>query len=155
MSDVKPILMEKPEHFEGAHDDIERFLGDCKTYFEVFRQHYMQYPTLMVVFVTSLFRGTAQDWWVHLHNEYEYTPEGSGDYNDDDKNAPFNSRPRYRFPDWVKFVRMVREQFRNPTIELVPEKKMGELKMMGPAYLFFRQMEREAKLANRLDDQSD
>ncbi len=40
------------------------------------------------------------------------------------------------------------------TIELVHKKKMGELKMTGPAYLFFRQMECEAKLANRLDDQS-
>ncbi len=36
MSDVKPLLMEKPQYFEGAHDDIEHFLGDCKTYFEVF-----------------------------------------------------------------------------------------------------------------------
>ncbi len=36
MSEVKPALMEKPEHFEGAHDNIERFLGDCLTYFEVF-----------------------------------------------------------------------------------------------------------------------
>ncbi len=31
---------------------------------------------------------------------------------------------------------------------------MGELRMTGPAYLFFQKMEREAKLANRLDDQS-
>ncbi len=37
MSDVKPMFMEKPEHFEGAHNDIKRFIGDCKTYFEVFR----------------------------------------------------------------------------------------------------------------------
>lgn len=36
-SDVKPILMDKPEPFEGAHDDIECFIGDCETYFEVFR----------------------------------------------------------------------------------------------------------------------
>ncbi len=43
---------------------------------------------------------------------------------------------------------MVREQFRDPAIELVHEKKMGKLRMTGPAYLFFRQMEREAKLAN-------
>ncbi len=40
-----------------------------------------------------------------------------------------------------------------PRIELVHEKNMGELRMTGPAYLFFRRMEREAKLANRLDDQ--
>ncbi len=32
---------------------------------------------------------------------------------------------------------------------------MGELRMTGPTYLFFRKMEREAKLANRLHDQSE
>ncbi len=31
MNGIKPILMEKPQYFEGAHDDIERFLGDCET----------------------------------------------------------------------------------------------------------------------------
>ncbi len=63
--------------------------------------------------------------------------------------------PRYQFPDWAEFSRLVCEQFQDPTIELVHEKKMGKLKMTGPAYLFFRQMEREAKLANHLDDQTD
>ncbi len=137
MSDVKPLLMEKPQYFEGAHDNIERFLGDCMTYFEVFRRHYMQHPALMVVFATSFFRGAAQDWWVHLRDEYEYTPEGTGDYDDEDPDAPFNGSPRYRFPDWMEFTRLVHEQFRDPAIELVHEKKMGELRMMGPAYLFF------------------
>ncbi len=95
MSGVKPIFMKKPEHFKGAHDDIEHFIGDCKTYFEVFRYHYMQHPTLMVVFAISLMRGAAQDWWVHLRDEYEYTP------TDDDKDdAPFNGGPRYRFLKW-------------------------------------------------------
>ncbi len=153
MSGVKPIFMEKPEHFKGAHNDIERFIGDCKTYFKVFQYHYMQHPALMVVFATSLMRGAAQDWWVHLRDEYKYTPTNNED--DDEDDPPFDSGPRYRFPDWNKFISMVREQFRDPAIELVHEKKMGELRMMGPAYLFFRQMEREAKLANRLDDQSD
>ncbi len=153
MSGVKPILMEKPQYFEGAHDDIERFLGDCKTYFEVFRHYYRQHPALMVVLASSLLRGEAQDWWVHLREEYEYTPEGTGDYDDDDEDAPYNSGPRYRFPDWEEFARLVREQFRDPAIELVHEKRMGELRMTGPAYLFFRKMEREAKLANRLHDQ--
>ncbi len=153
MSGVKPILMEKPQYFEGAHDDIERFLGDCKTYFEVFRYHYRQHPALMVVLASSLLRGEAQDWWVHLRDEYEYTPEGTGDYDDNDEDAPFNGGQRYRFPDWEEFARLVCMQFRDPTIELVHEKKMGELRMTGPAYLFFRRMEREAKLANRLDDQ--
>ncbi len=32
---------------------------------------------------------------------------------------------------------------------------MGELRMTGPTYLFFRRMEREAKLMNRLNDQSE
>ncbi len=153
MSGVKPLLMEKPQFFEGAHDDIERFLGDCKTYFEVFRYQYRNHPALMVVFASSLLRGEAQDWWVHLREEYDYTPEGTGDYDDDDEDAPFNGGNRYRFPDWAEFARLVREQFRDPAIELVHEKNMGKLRMTGPAYLFFRKMEREAKLANRLDDQ--
>ncbi len=109
----------------------------------------------MVVFASSLLRGEAQDWWVHLRNEYEYTPEGTGDYDDDDPDTPFNGGPRYWFPNWEEFARLVREQFCDPAIELVHEKKMGELCMTGPAYLFFRRMEREAKLANRLNDQSE
>ncbi len=115
----------------------------------------MQHPALMIVFASSLFRGAAQDWWVHLCDEFDYTPEGTGDYDDDDPDAPFNGGPQYRFPDWAEFTRLVREQFRDPAIELVHEKKMGELRMTGPAYLFFRQMEREAKLANHLNDQSE
>ncbi len=97
MSEVKPFLMEKPEHFKGAHDDIERFLGDCQTYFEVFCRHYMQHPVLMIVFATSLFRGAAQDWWVHLQDEYEYDPdeEEEGENEDEDDDAPFNGGPQY------------------------------------------------------------
>ncbi len=146
--------MEKPQYFKGAHDDIKRFLGDCKTYFETFRYQYMQHPALMVVFASSLFRGEVQDWWVHLRDEYDYTPEGTGDYDDDDTEAPFNGGTRYQFPNWEEFARLVRKQFRDPAIELVHEKKMGELRMTGPAYFFFWKMEREAKLANRLSDQS-
>lgn len=37
INEVKPILIEKPEPFEDAHNDIKRFLGDCITYFEVFQ----------------------------------------------------------------------------------------------------------------------
>ncbi len=128
MSDVKPLLMEKPEHFKGARDNIEHFLGDCKTYFEVFRRHYMQHPALMVVFATSLMRGTTQDWWVHLCDKYEYTPISN---DEDEGDLPFDGGPRYCFPNWAKFADMVREQFRNPAIELVHEKKMGKLRMTG------------------------
>ncbi len=111
----------------------------------------MQHPALMIVFATSLMRGATQDWWVHLRDEYEYTPTN----DDDDEDPPFDGGPRYRFLEWTRFVAMVHEQFRDLAIELVHEKKMGELRMTGPAYLFFQQMEHEAKLANRLDDQSD
>ncbi len=135
MSNVKPLLMEKPQHFVGAHDDIERFLGDCKTYFKVFQRHYMQHPVLMIVFATSLMRGTAQDWWVHLRDEYEYTPTNNN--NNEDDNLPFDGGPRYRFLDWAMFVTMVQNQFHDPAIELVHEKKMGKPRMTGPAYLFF------------------
>ncbi len=55
----------------------------------------------------------------------------------------------------MEYTCLVCEQFRDPAIELVHEKKMGELCMTGPAYLFFRQMECEAKLANRLNNQTE
>lgn len=36
MTRVKPILMKGPAMFKGDHDDIDRFLGDCQTYFKTF-----------------------------------------------------------------------------------------------------------------------
>ncbi len=60
-NEVKPILIEKPEPFEGAHDDIEHFLGDCLTYFEVFRQQYMQHPAYMVVLASSPTQGRGEE----------------------------------------------------------------------------------------------
>ncbi len=97
MSEVKPILMDKPEHFDGAHNDIEHFLGDCATYFEVFRRHYIQHLALMVVFASSLFRGLAKDWWVHLRDDFKYDPDTTSDYNNNNNNKspPFNGGPRY------------------------------------------------------------
>ncbi len=153
MSGIKPILMEKPQYFEGAHDDIERFLGDCKTYFEVFHFYYLDHPALKVVLASSLLRGEAQDWWVHLRDEFDYTPEGTGDYDDDDEGRAIQRR--YKIP----IPRLGR--IRPPDPGTIPgsrhrtgtRKRMGELHMTGPAYLFFRKMEREAKLANRLNDQ--
>lgn len=65
MTGIKPILMKPPELFEGKHDDIECFLGDCTTYFKIFWQYYQQHPALMIVFTTSHLKGEAQDWWVH------------------------------------------------------------------------------------------
>ncbi len=102
--------MEKPELFEGTHDDIKRFLGDCLTYFEVFRRQYMQHPTYMVVFATFLLKGEAKNWWVHLRDEYTYTLD-EDEEEEEGETTPFNGGPRYRFPDWSQFAEMVREQF--------------------------------------------
>lgn len=58
--------MDKPEFFTGNHDNIKRFLGDCRTYFEVFRRQFQENPALKIVFTTSLLKGDVKDWWVHL-----------------------------------------------------------------------------------------
>lgn len=47
------------------------------------------------------------------------------------------------------------EQFWDPAIKLVHEKRMGEIKMGNdPAHLYFWKLEREAKLANQLSDET-
>lgn len=51
----KPILMKTPEPFKGDHDDMDRFLGDCHTYFEVYRHQFRGVSSLMVIFATSHF----------------------------------------------------------------------------------------------------
>ncbi len=53
----------------------------------------MQHPALMVVFASSLFRGSAKDWWVHLRDDFEYDPDATSDYDNDDNDPPFNGRP--------------------------------------------------------------
>lgn len=108
----------------------------------------------MVVFASSLFKGPAKDWWVHLRDKFVYNPNEE-DKEEDDEDLPFNGGPRYCFLDWDTFTELVHAQFCDPAIELVHEKKMGEIKMTGPAYLFFHQMEREAKLARRCDNESE
>lgn len=50
---------------------------------------------------------------------------------------------------------MVHKQFCDSAIELVHEKKMLELKMTGPAYLFFCQLKREAKLGHCNTDETE
>lgn len=64
--------------------------------------------------------------------------------------------PHYRYPRWDDFTEEFQEQFRDVTTELTHEKRMGEMKMGNdPAHVYFRKLEREAKLANRLTDQSE
>ncbi len=139
---MKPTF-ERPAKFKGEHDDIDRFLGDCATYFEVFRHVFAGVPSLMVVSAVSLLEGVAQDWWVNQRDLYLYTP----DPDDDDDDLV-----RYRYPSWADFCDLVKERFRDPAVEEVHEKRMGELKMTGTATHFFQRLEREAKLAALLHD---
>ncbi len=115
----------------------------------------MRYPALQVVFVSSLFKRAAKDWWVHLRDEYEYNPDKGSDYDNEDSDTSFNGGPQYRFPDWNKFVEMICQQFCDPAIELIHEKKMGEIRMTGPTYLFFRQLKKEAKLAKKRNNETE
>ncbi len=139
---VKPTF-ERPAKFKGEHDDIDRFLGDCATYFEIFRHVFAGVPSLMVVSAASLLEGVAQDWWVDKRDTYLYTPDP-----DDDN----DSLVRYRYPSWEEFSQLLKDRFRDPAVEEVHEKKMGELKMTGTATQFFQKLEREAKLAALLHD---
>ncbi len=139
---MKPTF-ERPAKFKGEHDDIDRFLGDCATYFELFRHIFAGISSLMIVSAASLLEGVAQDWWVDHRETYLYTPDPADD--DDDL-------VRYRYPEWTTFCELIRERFRDPAVEEVHEKRMGELKMTGTAVQFFQKLEREAKLAALLHD---
>ncbi len=139
---MKPTF-ERPAKFRGEHDDIDRFLGDCATYFEIFWHVFAGVPSLMVVSAASLLEGMAQDWWVDKRDTYLFTP----DPNDDDDDLV-----RYRYPSWAEFCQQLKDRFRDPAVEEVHEKKMGELKMTGTATQFFQKLEREAKLAALLHD---
>ncbi len=112
-------------------------------YFELFRHIFAGIPSLMVVSAASLLEGIAQDWWVDHREIYLYTP----DPDDDDDDLV-----RYRYPEWSTFCDLVRERFRDPAVEEIHEKRMGELKMTGTAIQFFQKLEREAKLAALLHD---
>ncbi len=62
--------MKVPKPFKGDHDDMNRFLGDCNTYFEVFHHQFQGVSSLMVVFATSLFLKCTRDWWTHRNDAY-------------------------------------------------------------------------------------
>ncbi len=52
---ARPIMMKLPEPFEGEHDNMDRFIGDCNAYFKTFRHQFRGVLSLMVVCATSLF----------------------------------------------------------------------------------------------------
>ncbi|SJL00818.1 uncharacterized protein ARMOST_04132 [Armillaria ostoyae] len=132
---IKPILMQPPKPFKGAHNDIERFVGDCLTYFEAFAM-YFTLDSQTVPFAASYFEGPAKEWWVYKRPDYWA--------NDD--NDPVSAR--FRYPTWPEFVNDITTQFRDPAIEIVHECKMFEVRMgKNPASQFFYELEKKAKLA--------
>ncbi len=103
----------------------------------------------MIVFATSHLKGDAQNWWVHLQEEYWYIPPYNREAND------LLARPRYRYPSWEEFCNTFHEQFHEPATEELHEARMGEVCIgNGPATIFFRTLECEAKLAGQRNDES-
>ncbi len=133
--------MKLPEPFEGEHDDMDRFIGDCNAYFKTFCHQFRGVPSLMVVCATSLFIKRAKDWWTHRREDFWVN-----DYHDP-------AGPRFRYPHWDDFVREFKATFRDLACEEMHETKMKTMKMAGDlATVFFQKLEREAKLAGRRDD---
>ncbi|SJL16292.1 uncharacterized protein ARMOST_19812 [Armillaria ostoyae] len=66
---LKPVTIQPPLPFKGKYDDIERFIGDCCMYFEVYAP-FFQLHSQKVAFATSYFEGNAKDWWVHKCQEF-------------------------------------------------------------------------------------
>ncbi len=102
LAGIKPILLRTPALFKGEHNDIDRFLRDCQMYFKTFRQ-YFPLHSQMVVFATSHLEGPAEDWWVHLCDEYWYMPPVDDDTDE--------ARPRYCLPSWDVFTEVFHKQF--------------------------------------------
>ncbi|SJL08497.1 uncharacterized protein ARMOST_11861 [Armillaria ostoyae] len=134
---VKPLMVKPPLPFFGKYDDIERFVGDCLTYFEVFAS-YFQIPSSRVVFAVTHLEGDAKDWWVHARQDFWAND------NDDPIDA------RFRFPSWTEFTTLLALNFHDPASEEMHEKKMFDLRMgKGSALAYFQELEMEAKKANR------
>ncbi|SJL04215.1 uncharacterized protein ARMOST_07576 [Armillaria ostoyae] len=90
---IKPMMLAPPKDFKGDHDDIDRYIGDCLTYFEVFGS-YFQLHSQMVVFAASHLDGIAKDWWVHLRQGYWVVT---------DPTVP----PWFRYLTWERFVQLL------------------------------------------------
>ncbi|SJL06535.1 uncharacterized protein ARMOST_09876 [Armillaria ostoyae] len=134
---VKPIMVKPPLPFDGKYDDVERFVGDCFTYFEVFAA-YFQVPSSRVVFAVTHLEGAAKDWWVHARQ----------DFWANNSNDPHE--PRFRFPSWGEFCTLLAQNFHDPASEELHEKRMFDLRMgKGSAIAYFQELEMEVKKANR------
>ncbi|SJL01319.1 uncharacterized protein ARMOST_04639 [Armillaria ostoyae] len=133
-------MIRPPVPFKGKYDDIERFVGDCCMYFEVFAP-FFQLHSQRVAFATSYFEGAAKDWWVHVQQEF-WTGSNWA-------TAP----KRFRYPSWAEFIMLVSQQFHDPATEDVHEQRMFALCMgKGTAIAYFNKLEIEAKKAGRRSD---
>ncbi|PBK71051.1 hypothetical protein ARMSODRAFT_1017817 [Armillaria solidipes] len=90
----------------------------------------------MIPFATLLFDRLTKDWWVHKQQEYwamsitDPTPA------------------RFHYPTWEELIGTINDQFRDPAVEEVHEKKMFDLCMSnGPATTYFQELEKEATQA--------
>ncbi|SJL18812.1 uncharacterized protein ARMOST_22413 [Armillaria ostoyae] len=113
---VKPVMVKPPLPFEGKYDNVERFVGDCFTYFEVFAA-YFQVPSSRVVFAVTHLEGPAKDWWVHAQQDF-----WCNDEND-------TVAPRFQFPSWGEFTTLLAQNFHDPASEELHEKRMFDLRM--------------------------
>ncbi len=126
---ARPIMMKLPKPFEGEHDDMDRFIGDCNAYFETFRHQFRGVLSLLVVFATSLFIKRTKDWWTHRQEDFWVN-----DYWDP-------AGPWFRYPHWDAFVHKFKAMFRDPAVEEEHEKWMKTMKMAGdPAIVFFQKL---------------
>ncbi len=107
---ARPVMMKLPKPFEGEHDDMDRFIGDCNTYFKTFQHQFRGVSSLMVVFATSLFIKCAKHWWTHRQEDFWVT-----DYRDP-------ASPRYQYPHWDDFVHEFRAMFQDQAVEELHEK---------------------------------
>ncbi|SJL08317.1 uncharacterized protein ARMOST_11680 [Armillaria ostoyae] len=140
---IKPILMQPPKPFKGAHNDIKCFIGDCITYFEAFATYFFL-DSQTVPFAASYFEGPAKEWWVYRCPNFWS--------NSDSDPTP----ARFRYLTWPKFVTMLTAQFRNPAVEEVHKRKMFKVCMgKNPAAQFFYELEKEAKLTGRCNDEGE
>ncbi|SJL10249.1 uncharacterized protein ARMOST_13633 [Armillaria ostoyae] len=95
---IKPVLMQPSKPFKGAHDDIERFVGDCITYFEAFSSYFIL-DSQMVPFAASYFEGPAKEWWVYKRPEF---------WANDDEDL---ISARFQYPTGGEFVSILTTQF--------------------------------------------
>ncbi|SJL13288.1 uncharacterized protein ARMOST_16728 [Armillaria ostoyae] len=119
---VKPLMVKPPLPFEGKYDDVERFVGDCFTYFEVFAS-YFQVPS----------PPPTQDFWCN------------------DEADPVNPRFRFpSWGEFTTLL--AQNFHDPASEELHEKRMFDLCMGKGPAISYFQELEVEAKKANRQAD---